>query len=189
MSKEITIMNFTNFTHYDRPFTDDKVFDGCGISAFINVDGKLENGSKITEMITCLQDRENGLGAGFAVYGCFPERKDDYAFQIIMEDDATKESVQAFLESKGEIAYDEPIPVKREMTLARQPVLHRFFFTPPDSVDPADHDDYIVKVHMALNDGFQRRAFVMSAGKNCCAMKGNGWSNEIAEYYRLDEYT
>jgi glutamate synthase domain-containing protein 1 len=181
-------MNFTNFTYYDRPFTDDKVYDGCGISAFINVDGKLENGSKITEMITCLQDRENGLGAGFAVYGCFPDRKDDYAFQVIMEDDATKENVQAFLESKGKITYDEPIPVNREMALARQPVLHRFFFNPPESINPVEHDDYVVRVHMALNDGFQQKAFVMSAGKNCCSMKGNGWSNEIAEYYRLGEY-
>jgi glutamate synthase domain-containing protein 1 len=181
-------MNFNNFTHYETPFRDDKVFDGCGISAFINVDGKIENGSKIVDMVTCLQDRENGLGAGFAVYGCFPDRKDDYCFQIISEDEATKDKVKDFLKGKGTISFDEKIPVKSEMDLPRQPVLWRFFFKPPGSIGKAGHDDYIVKVHMALNDSFQRRAFVMSAGKNSMALKGNGWSHEIAEYYRLDTY-
>ncbi len=181
-------MNFNNFTHYETPFRDDKAFDGCGISAFINVDGKIENGSKIVDMVTCLQDRENGLGAGFAVYGCFPERKDEYCFQIISEDEATKDKVKDFLKGKGTISIDERIPVKNEMGLSNQPVLWRFFFKPPVSIDKAGHDDYIVKVHMALNDSFQRRAFVMSAGKNCMALKGNGWSYEIAEYYRLNTY-
>ncbi|HME55903.1 MAG TPA: glutamine amidotransferase family protein [Candidatus Lokiarchaeia archaeon] len=188
MSKEITIMNFNNFTHCDAPFTDDKVFDGCGISAFINVDGKLENGARIANMVTCLQDRENGLGAGFAVYGCFPDRKDEYCFQIIAEDDTTKDKVKEFLQDKGTISYDEKIPVKSEMGLPRQPILWRYFFKPPSEVNEEAYDDYIVKLHMALNDSFQRKAFVMSAGKNCMALKGNGWSREIAEYYQLENY-
>jgi glutamate synthase domain-containing protein 1 len=178
-------MNWENFTHHEKLFRDDKVFDGCGISAFINTDGRVENGSRITDMLTCLQDRENGLGAGFAVYGCFPERKDEYAMQVIMEDMETKERIKEYFKSKGTVTFDEKIQVKDTMTFSRQPVLWRFFFKPPATVQKAEHDEYVMKVHMGLNLSFNRKAFIMSAGKNMACFKGNGWSYEIAEYYRI----
>jgi glutamate synthase domain-containing protein 1 len=52
----------------------------------MNVDGKMESGDKIVSMITTMIDRENGLGAGFAVYGLFPDRKDYFCLQMLLDD-------------------------------------------------------------------------------------------------------
>jgi hypothetical protein len=48
-----------------------KDIEACGIAGLINVDGTRESGSRVVDMITTMQDRENGLGAGFACYGLF----------------------------------------------------------------------------------------------------------------------
>ena len=180
-------MKWENFTRYKKPITDDKVYDACGIAALINVNGKVETGSRVVDMITCLQDRENGLGAGFAVYGCFPDRKEDYCFQLILEDEETRDRVKKYLASKGTITFDEKIVVKDEFSFSTQPVLWRFFFKPPKTLE-MEEGDYIMKIHMAINTSFNRKAFVMSSGKNMAVFKGNGWSYEIAEYYRIPEY-
>ncbi len=183
-------MRWDNFTWFDTPVRDDKVFDACGISALINVNGKVESGARVVDMITCMQDRENGLGAGFAVYGCFPDRKDDYCFQVIIEDKATFHRVKAYLQGKGTLTHDEPIKVNEEMVLAgRQPILWRFFFKPPAAIPAALWDDHVMDVHMGINTLMERKAFVMSSGKNMAVFKGNGWSYEIARYYRVPEYT
>ena len=43
-----------------------RLFEACGIAAYMNTDGKIESGENIVRMITTMMDRENGLGAGFA---------------------------------------------------------------------------------------------------------------------------
>lgn len=187
---EKNAMNWINFTNYARPVRDDKVFDACGISALINVNGKVESGARVVDMITCLEDRENGLGAGFAVYGCFPDRKDQYCFQVILEDEATRDAVKAFLQARGTVVHDERILVNEAMALtANPPVLWRFFYRPPAAIPQAEHDDHVMQLHMAINTGFNRRSFVMSSGKNMAVFKGNGWSYEIADYYKVPSYT
>ena len=66
-----------SFANIPEP-VDDKVFDACGISGFINIDGQRVDGTKIKQMMSVLRDRENGLGGGYAVYGAFPEFEDQY---------------------------------------------------------------------------------------------------------------
>ncbi|MHA1683951.1 MAG: class II glutamine amidotransferase [Promethearchaeota archaeon] len=181
-------MKWENYTRFPSTFKDDKVFDSCGISGFINVDGRLEGGSKVIDMITCLKDRENGLGAGFAVYGCFPDNKDDYCFQLIMMDDATRDAVKEYLQRQGTITKDEEIEVNiKEYHTLNPPVLWRYFFKPRDDV-PGTPDDFVMNIHMYINDNFNRKAFVMSSGKNMAVFKGNGWSYEIADFYNIPDY-
>jgi hypothetical protein len=55
-----------------------KDIEACGIAGLININGKRETGSRAVDMITTLTDRENGLGAGFACYGLFPDMADFY---------------------------------------------------------------------------------------------------------------
>ncbi|MFX0098350.1 MAG: glutamine amidotransferase family protein [Candidatus Hodarchaeota archaeon] len=180
-------MKWNNYTRYPSHFSDDKVFDACGISGYINTDGKLEDGAKIIDMITCLQDRENGLGAGYAIYGCFPDRKDDYCIQVISEDAETRDLVREFLKKKGTVVHDEKIETGDVETLA-PPVLWRFFFQPSNQIPVEKQDDYIMDVHMTINDSFNRKVFVMSSGKNMAVFKGNGWSYEIADFYKIKDY-
>ncbi|MBD3187598.1 hypothetical protein GF325_12260 [Candidatus Bathyarchaeota archaeon] len=182
-------MKWENYTTYPSSFKDDKVFDACGISGFINTDGKIENGAKVVDMITCLKDRENGLGAGFAVYGCFPDQKDDYCFQMILNDMETKDGVKHFMEKHGKVTKEEPIDVDVEGFVSlNPPVLWRFFYQPDEDKTMGNDDDFIMQLHMKINDGFDRNAFVMSAGKNMAVFKGNGWSYEIADFYKIRDY-
>ena len=72
-------MDWKNYTSLPLKFRNERVFDGCGISGFINIDGTRDKGSKVIDMLCILHDRENGLGAGFAAYGVYPNYEDYYA--------------------------------------------------------------------------------------------------------------
>ena len=50
-----------------------------------------------------------------------------------------------------------------------------------------DHDDYIVRIVMDINRNIDG-AFVFSSGKNMAAFKGVGFPDEIAEFFRVEEY-
>ena len=168
---------------YDR-----RSFDACGISAFMNVDGKMESGEKIVKMITTMMDRENGLGAGFAIYGIFPDRKDYFCFQMLLDDEEAKRRVRDYLSRHTMIVDEEPIPT-RETPAVRQPipVLWRFFLSPlEEKKREQDAYDYMMRIVMYINaeiDG----AFCMSSGKNMAVFKGNGWSGDVAHFYAIDE--
>ena len=49
------------------------------------------------------------------------------------------------------------------------------------------NDTQIVNLVMHINDNFEG-AFVMSSGKNMGVFKGNGWSHEIADFYKIEDY-
>ncbi len=44
-------MKWENYTQLPEPFRNQRVFDGCGISGYINIDGTLESGEKIIQML------------------------------------------------------------------------------------------------------------------------------------------
>lgn len=50
-----------------------------------------------------------------------------------------------------------------------------------------DPDDYIASLVMYINSEVDG-AFVMSSGKNMGVFKAVGYSHEVAEFYRVDEY-
>jgi glutamate synthase domain-containing protein 1 len=69
-------MRWENYTRLPEQFRNERVFDGCGISGYINIDGRKDCGDKIIDMLCILNERENGLGAGFAGYGIYPKFED-----------------------------------------------------------------------------------------------------------------
>ncbi len=180
-------MQFCNYTHVAPGFEHDRVFGACGISGFINIDGTRENGEKIKKMITILKDRENGLGAGFAAYGIFPDFADAYCIQFLLDDMESKQAVETYLTTRGTILKDEKIPTATPPVGSKPPVLWRFFFNPPTSVPAEKHDDYIVDIVMHVNANIDG-AFCMSSGKNMAVFKGNGWSYEVADFYQIQNY-
>lgn len=162
---------------------DDKVFDACGIAGFLNIDGRLESGLKIKQMISVLKDRENGLGGGFAVYGLWPDFKDKYCLQILMDDMFTKEKIEEYLKTKVDILKDEKCPLGSKISLA--PLIWRFFIDiSPKMKDP---DDYVVDLVMHINSEMGG-AFCLSSGKNMVVFKGNGWATDIADFYQIERY-
>ena len=166
----------------------ERIFDSCGISAYMNVDGKVESGEKIVSMITTMVDRENGLGAGFAVYGLFPDRKDHFCLQMLLDDEDAGENVRAYLKRHAGIVDEEPVKTRPAAGIRRPlPLLWRFFVSPlEEKLGAEDPYEYMMRLVMFINaeiDG----AFCMSSGKNMGVFKGNGWSGDVADFYAVDE--
>jgi glutamate synthase domain-containing protein 1 len=178
--------------HFDQSFTKNpgtqKDISACGISALFNMDGKPVNGKEIMEMICAMKERENGQGAGFAAYGIFPENKDLYCLQMILEDlpecDPTKERVEEFLKDHVEIVKDERVSVNKGI-FRDYPLIWRFFVN-PNGEDGYSKDDRMKDIMMHVNDRIDG-AFCMSGGKDMAVFKGVGWSDEIAKFYGITD--
>ncbi|MFX1357700.1 MAG: glutamine amidotransferase family protein [Promethearchaeota archaeon] len=179
-------MNWKNYTSLPKKFRNQRVFDGCGISGFINIDGSRVSGERVVEMLCILKERENGLGAGYAAYGIYPKYKDHYAFHFLFDNEIAKIKVLEYLGKKGNIIQSEPIPTNLRSNIDNPPITWRIFFEPERSCD-LNCDEKIVKIVMDINSNIEN-AFVMSSGKNMGVFKGNGWSNEIADFYKISDY-
>jgi hypothetical protein len=83
-----------------------KDIEACGIAGLINTNGKTENGRRVIDMITTMTDRENGLGAGYACYGLFPDYADSFCIQLLLDDEEAKEKVEEFIKRKTTIVKD-----------------------------------------------------------------------------------
>jgi glutamate synthase domain-containing protein 1 len=175
-------MNRQRFT---RPLYT-REFSACGITGLLNMDRELVSGKKIRDMICVMRERENGLGAGFAVYGLFPKYRDQYCLQLILEDlpdlEPTKERVEEFLKTYAEIVKDERVPVEKNV-FREYPLIWRFFIDPKNGESA---DDEVKDIMMHINSEIDG-AFCLSGGKDMAVFKGSGWSNEIADFYRVEK--
>jgi glutamate synthase domain-containing protein 1 len=178
-------MRWDNYTSLPERFRNQRVFDGCGITGFINIDGIRVSGEKIIEMLCILKERENGLGAGYAAYGIYPDYKDYYAFHFLLDDENAKKRVLDYLEKNGKIVHSELIPTNTPKNIDNPPIIWRAFFNPERKNQ--NPDETIVQIVMDINANIEN-AFVMSSGKNMGVFKGNGWSHEIADFYKISEY-
>ncbi len=179
-------MRWENYTSLPEKFRNQRVFDGCGISGFMNIDGSRVSGDKVIDMLCILRERENGLGAGFAGYGIYPEYKNYYAFHFLFDSENAKSDTLKFLEKYGRIIQSEPIPTNVPSGVANPPIIWRAFFD-PENYKNQDNDEKIVQLVMEINANIEN-AFVMSSGKDMGVFKGNGWSYEIADFYKISEY-
>jgi glutamate synthase domain-containing protein 1 len=164
----------------------------CGIVVIINVNGKVIDGSQIREAIRIQRDRGNGLGGGFAVYGCYPENRDKYAFHIMYEGDRHSPVipvVEDYLASKTYISQSEQIPVHPNDAVPKGPYFKRYFLKPIDEflAPEQTEEDYIVDLVMSINR--MEGAFVVSSGKNLGVFKGVGYPEDIADYFGIQDYS
>lgn len=163
----------------------------CGIVGIINTDGKRIDGSHIQEAIRIQRDRGNGLGGGFAVYGAYPENRDKYAFHIMYEGDRHNPAVSAvedYLQSRANVYQSEQIPVYPNDRIPRGPYFKRYFLKPIEEfLSPQQtEEDYIVEIVMHINS--MQDAFVVSSGKDVGVFKGMGYPEDIADYFRIEDY-
>jgi glutamate synthase domain-containing protein 1 len=170
-----------------------KEMSGCGIAGIINVKGELIPGDLIIKSICCQYERGNGLGAGFAAYGIYPEHRDYYALHVMAQDKTALEKVEEILAHKTFVNYKEPIPTKKVKTIKNAPLFKRFFVKPKFDEEyqmvcgEDEEDNYIVSLVMDINEKVEG-AYVISSGKNMGVFKGVGFPDEIAEFFRMDEY-
>ena len=72
-----------DFHSLENHYGDDKVYDACGLIGIMDVSGKRFSGQDIVTGIVNMTERGNGLGSGYAVYGCYPEYEDCTAFHVM----------------------------------------------------------------------------------------------------------
>lgn len=161
---------------------------GCAISGILNKRGKRIDGSRIIKSIALMHDRSNGLGGGFAAYGIYPKYRDYYAFHVMFDDEDCKSRLEDHMAQRFVIEKDERIPTARVDGIHRPPLLWRYFLEVDEAkLDGKAEDDYVVEQVMDINSNFAG-AFIASSGKNMGAFKGVGYPEDIAKFFRLDEY-
>lgn len=170
-----------------------KEISGCGIAGIIHKRGELLPGELIIKAISCQYERGNGLGAGYAAYGIYPEFKDYYALHVMANSKKSLEDVEELLQKKTYLIFNEPIPTKKVTTIKNPPYFKRFFVRPKFEEEVSEEnsllreDELMVQLVMEINDKIEG-AYVISSGKNMGAFKGVGFPDEIAEFFRVEEY-
>lgn len=164
----------------------------CGIVGIINTDKKIIDGSRIREAIRIQKERGNGLGGGFAAYGLYPEHEDKYAFHIMYTGEGRHSSavhaVEDYLESWMRVYQTQEIPVYPNDRVPAGPYFKRYFLKPIEEKLPPDQteEDLIVNIVMKINQ--MGSAYVVSSGKNMGVFKGVGYPEDIAEYFKIEDY-
>lgn len=168
-----------------------RIPSGCAVSAILNVRGQRINGEAITRSIACMHDRSNGLGGGFAAYGIYPGFADLYALHILCETEQARLEAESCLNRSFEIHRAEPIPTRQVPAITDPPLLRRYFVTVKqdclEQEETADDREFVASFVMRVNNQVPG-AFIVSSGKNMGVFKGVGFPEDIARFYRLDEY-
>lgn len=161
---------------------------GCAISGIMNRKGKRIDGRRIIKSISLMHDRSNGLGGGFAAYGIYPQYKDYYAFHIMFDDMESRQGLEEYLSDHFVIEKDEKIPTRKMGSVKNSPILWRYFVQVDDSkLDGISEEDYVVSQVMNINST-QAGTYISSSGKNMGGFKGVGYPEDIAKFYKLEDY-
>jgi glutamate synthase domain-containing protein 1 len=167
---------------------------GCGIASCVSLRGERIPGDRIARMLTIMEERENGLGAGYACYGLFPDRKDQYCLQFFFDDEEGKHGAEEFLSGRLNITHDEKVFTSEHSTVPNpHPIVWRYFADVPGKREwkgdkGLSEDDYMVELVQHINEKVEK-AFCISSGRDMAVFKGNGYSHEIAELYDVGRYS
>ena len=174
----------------------EKDISNCGLTGFIAKDGELIGGEVIMRSIALMHDRGNGLGGGFAAYGIYPDFKEFFAFHLMYESSMAQQLTEEYLNENFFVEQQEDIPTRRVAAIVNPPAFKRYFVKPLETEDYKEAidfqnmtiEDLIVSHVMRINNEIEG-AFVVSSGKNMGAFKGVGYPEEIADFFRLEEYS
>jgi glutamate synthase domain-containing protein 1 len=175
----------------ENPYGDDKIFDACGLFGIMDVTGQCFSGHDIVRGIVNMDERGNGLGAGYAVYGCYPEYADCYALHVMYTDRDSRPEVEAFLQDSFVWVHAEEVPHQPAPGIVNPPLIWRYFLrveTKHDVCPPADEAEYVVGKVMEVNTA-GLGAYIYGSGKNLGVFKGVGYPEQMARYFGLEEYS
>lgn len=180
---------------------------GCGVIGIIGSE-KLR-GNCIIRPCEQMRNRGNGKGGGVAAVGLFDDYPDHYALHIAFLDEKAKGPVEKkFIEPVFNIAQAEKQPSLDDHRQAgltiKPPLVWRYFVrVKPAALDSfaeqnqivnsqAAEDEFVFQNSFRLNAEYyvnrtNPRSFVLSHGRNLMILKGVGYAEEIARYYRLEE--
>ena len=172
----------------NNPYRDDKVIDACSIFGMMDQNRRLFTGNDIIEASANMNERVNGLGSGYAIYGLYPKNRKNYALHIMYDDKEALKWGSKYIGSNFEVIYDEEIPMDNLDKSKQLPIMWRYFTNiDVDHLNRMEKEDYMVKKCLEINTS-GRGAYVFSSGKNMGVFKGVGWPREIAKIFRLEDY-
>lgn len=167
-----------------------RTISGCGLSGMMSLTGERVDGQAIRASIALLHDRSNGLGGGFAGYGIYPHRQDQFALHIMYYTEEAQDRTEAALEDDFDVIHDERIPTRPNSGIVDPPGLMRYFVLPRQNrlADSAvSAEDFVLRRVMRVNAEIDD-AYVFSSGKNMGAFKAVGYAEDVADFFRLEEY-
>ena len=173
---------------WGRRYPNEKEISGCGIVGVMNEQGDAFSGQSVVVGICNMMERGNGLGAGYAGYGIYPDLKEYWCFHVMYQDEGAREGAETYLQKRFILKHQGPIPTKQVKTIRYAPLLRRYFFDVRDHVKNKGDEDYVIECVMEINRNVAG-AFVFSSGKNMGIFKGVGNPDEIAEFYRISDYS
>jgi glutamate synthase domain-containing protein 1 len=163
----------------------------CGIIGVMDRRRQSIDGSSIKRALSIMNERGSGEGAGYVAYGVYPDFKDTYALHVFFNNiHETKTLFEATLEQWGTIEYDERIPTYDQPNLRAIHIPWRYFFKPDRSLMPGSRspeEDIITTLVMRVNTARQG-ALIYSSGKDLGVFKASGWPEEVADFYRIEDY-
>ena len=180
---------------------------GCGVIGIIGTE-KLR-GNCIIRPCEQMRNRGNGKGGGVAAVGLFDDYRKHYALHISYLDENARGAVERdFVEPAFDVAHAEtqaccddfretgldvkPPLVKRYFVRVKPARLEEFAERNGISETSAAEDEYVFQNSFRLNAEHyvgreNPQAFVLSHGRDLMILKGVGYAEEIARYYRLEE--
>ena len=167
-----------------------RIPSGCAIAAVISREGKSISGDEIAKAMKPMHDRSNGLGGGFAGYGIYPDYMDLYALHMFFDSRDTRKTCEAYLKESFEMVKSEIIPTRKIPAITNEPLIWRYFVRPLPSVLASlqlDEKEFVARVVMHINTHMSG-TYVFSSGKNMGTFKAVGFPEDVAVFYRLEEY-
>lgn len=178
-----------NLSQINNPYNDEKVISQCSIFGMMDTSGRRHSGKATITAIANMHDRGNGLGGGFAVYGIYPERADDYCLHIIYHTRDSREVTERYLKKFFLVNHGEEVPTFPHPSIRNPPDMWRYFVQPSrqDMHEIISDEDLVIRRIMKINTSIDN-AFVFSSGKNMGVFKGVGFPEEIAAFFGLEHY-
>jgi glutamate synthase domain-containing protein 1 len=137
-----------------------------------------------------MNERGNGEGAGYVAYGIYPDFADAYALHVFFNNvTENKPLLDRELEKRGTIVHDEEIPTFASK-IKKVHTPWRYFFKPDPKMAPEQNtsaDDIIMNIVMSVNTA-RNGTLIFSSGKNLGVFKASGWPEEVADFYRIQDY-
>jgi glutamate synthase domain-containing protein 1 len=163
----------------------------CGIIGVIDRSRERIDGSSVREALSKMDERGNGQGSGYVAYGAFPEFKDLYAIHVFFDNiHETKKNVDVLLAEWGTIVHDEEIPTNDHANIKKVHTPWRYFFRPDKTLMPRSltpEEDIVTNLVMKVNTGM-KGVLIFSSGKNVALFKASGWPEDVADFYRIQDY-